>query len=355
MSVTAKRRETEVFSLAFLDCICCGFGAVLLVFILSLTQKKIIDQGSIEDLRSRSREIEARIVASQTDLDRLAKVLAAAQLELEDINAKNNQDELKLSERRKELLLMLAQTGSLKDALATLLGEKKLLPTEDKAPVPIPNVDRRQYLTGIKTQGNYVVFLVRASGSMLDDTIENATARLPDTDVRKREAPKWIRTLHALEWMLATLDPNTHFQVLFFNEETVPVLPDRPDEWFKTSDRAAMGEVLAKLNSVVPQGGANLERAFTAVRYLQHLPDDIVLFTDGLPTKSDSIIAEGEVREEERLRFFQVAIKQLPPRVPVSTILFPMSGDPACAAKYWELANATHGGLVSPAKSWPDT
>jgi hypothetical protein len=155
--------------------------------------------------------------------------------------------------------------------------------------------------------------------------------------------------------MLATLDPDTHFQVLFFNEETVPVLPDRPDEWFKTSDRAAMGEVLAKLNSVVPQGGANLERAFTAVRYLQHLPDDIVLFTDGLPTKSDSIIAEGDVREEERLRFFQVAIKQLPPRVPVSTILFPMSGDPACAAKYWELANATHGGLVSPAKSWPDT
>ena len=40
MSVAAKRRETEVFSLAFLDCICCGFGAVLLVFILSLAQKR---------------------------------------------------------------------------------------------------------------------------------------------------------------------------------------------------------------------------------------------------------------------------------------------------------------------------
>ena len=36
-----KRRETEVFSLAFLDCICCGFGAVLLVFILTVSQKKI--------------------------------------------------------------------------------------------------------------------------------------------------------------------------------------------------------------------------------------------------------------------------------------------------------------------------
>ena len=32
MSISAKRRETEVFSLAFLDCICCGFGAVILMF-----------------------------------------------------------------------------------------------------------------------------------------------------------------------------------------------------------------------------------------------------------------------------------------------------------------------------------
>ena len=30
-----RRRQTSVFSLAFLDCICCGFGAVILVFILT--------------------------------------------------------------------------------------------------------------------------------------------------------------------------------------------------------------------------------------------------------------------------------------------------------------------------------
>ena len=50
-----------------------------------------------------------------------------------------------------------------------------------------------------------------------------------------------------------------------------------------------MSEILAKINDVVPQGGANLERAFTAVRFLPRLPDSIVLLTDGLPTKSDSL------------------------------------------------------------------
>ncbi len=29
------RRDAEVFSLSFLDCICCGFGAIILLLVLS--------------------------------------------------------------------------------------------------------------------------------------------------------------------------------------------------------------------------------------------------------------------------------------------------------------------------------
>lgn len=356
MSVASKRRETEVFSLAFLDCICCGFGAVILVFILTLSQKIHVDKSSVDEVRDRLKQMQKDLTTSQADLDRIAQVLAAAQLELEDVNAKNTQDQLKLTTRQRELLLMLQRTGAMKEALAALLGEKKNLPTEDHAPVPIPNVDRRQYLTGVRLEGDFVLFVVRCSGSMLDDTIEAAAARLSDTDAKKREAPKWVRTIHALEWMIASLDPETHFQILFFNEETTPVLANRGDEWFSTKDKKSIGEIIARLNSIVPQGGANLERAFTAIRFLPRLPDSIVLFTDGLPTKSDSLPVEGDIGEELRIRFFEIATKQLPPRIPVSTILFPLlTGDPAAPGLYWELANATRGALVSPAKSWPDT
>jgi hypothetical protein len=357
MSIVAKRRETEVFSLAFLDCICCGFGAVILVFILTVSQKTNVDKADVDAARAKLKNVQSSVSSMQEELDRLAKVLAAAQLELEDINAKSTQDQLKLTDRRRELLLMLQQTGALKDALHSLLGEKKFLPTEDVAPpVPIPNVDRRQYLTGVKLQGEFVVYLVRTSGSMLDDTIDAAASRLGDTDEKKRMAPKWQRTIQALEWMLASMDPETHFQILFFNEETTPVLPTRGDEWFSTKDRKAMTEIITKINAVVPKGGANLERAFTAVRFLPRLPDSIVLLTDGLPTRSDSLPMEGDVDEGHRIRFFEIATKQLPPRIPVSTILFPtLTGDPGAPGLYWELANATRGALVSPSKSWPDT
>ncbi|MSU70278.1 MAG: VWA domain-containing protein [Opitutaceae bacterium] len=355
MSVTTRRRETEVFSLAFLDCICCGFGAMILVFILTVSQKRTVDKAIVDDLRDRAKAAARTISTTEQDLDRLAKVLAAAQLDLQDVNAKNNVDELKLSARQRELLLMLQQTGAMKDALNTLLGEKKNLPTEDHAPIPIPNVDRRQYLTGVRLQGDFIVFIVRASGSMLDDTIDLALSRLDDSDAKKREAPKWQRVVHSLEWMIASLGPSTHFQILFFNEETVPILPDRAEEWFSNTDKKTLGDIVKRLHEIVPKGGANLEKAFAAVRYLPRLPDSIVLFTDGLPTKSDSLPFDGDVGEEQRIRFFEIAVKQLPPRIPVSTILFPMNGDPAGPAEYWELANFTRGAMVSPAKSWPDT
>src|SRR5437868_2124792 len=128
MSLANKRRETEVFSLAFLDCICCGSGAVILVFILTVVQKQEVDKASIDDLRERAARMAASLTISQQDIDRLAKVLAAAQLELEDVNAKNNLDQLKLSARQRELLLMLQQTGAMKDALNTLLGGQKHRP-----------------------------------------------------------------------------------------------------------------------------------------------------------------------------------------------------------------------------------
>jgi hypothetical protein len=356
-SLAQKRRDFEVFSLSFLDCICCGFGAVLLIFLLTISKKSEVDKADVDAARDQLTKVRSEIKTNQQELDQLAEMLAAAQLELQDINAKNNEDQLKVSDRKRELLLMLQQIGAMKDALHTLLGEKKALPTEEIAPpVPIPNPDRRQYLTGVKLQGEFVVFLVRTSGSMLDDTIDAAAARLEDSDEKKRQAPKWRRTIAALQWMLASLGPETHFQILFFNDETTPIIPTRGEEWFTTTDRKTMSEVIKRLDEVVPKGPANLERAFTAVRFLPRLPDSIVLVTDGLPTRSDSLPMEGEVDEGHRIRFFEIATKQLPPRIPVSTILFPMlTGDPGAPGLYWELANATRGALVSPSKSWPDT
>ena len=355
MSITAKRRDTEVFSMAFLDCICCGFGAVLLIFILTVSQQKSRDTESLEQVQDRVNKLASQVQASQADAAALEKMLAAAQTALEQLKLKNSGEQVNLTNRQKELLLLMQQTGALKDALDKLLGEKKAIPTEDEQPVPIPNEARRQYLTGVKLDGKNVLFLMRVSGSMLGDTLDDAITRLQDPEFKKREAPKWQRAVKALEWMIATLAPETHFQILLFNEETVPLLTTRGDEWISRSDKQGVQEALTRLHQIVPQGSANMERAFSTVRYMTSLPDSIIVLTDGLPTTSDSAPNTGESDDETRIRYFRYAQRQLPARIPVSTILFPMTGDPGAPALFWELAGATHGALVSPSASWPDT
>jgi len=349
-----RRRDTEAFSLSFLDCICCGFGAIILVFILTVAERRSVARINVDDLDERVRRMETQVATTRNEVERVERLLAAAQAELPTLQQKTTDTQLKLTDRQRQLLAMLEQTGKLREALATLLEQKKSLPTVDQSPIPIPEVDRRQYLTGVKLEGECVLFIVRTSGSMLGETVEEASAMLEENETRKREAPKWQRALRSLEWMIASLDEKTRFQVLLFNEDASLILPDRGDEWFSINDRQTLKQVVGRLREIVPGGSANLERAFFRVRTLSRLPDAIVLITDGLPTASDSFLSEGATNDEQRIRFFREAVRGLPERIPVSTILMPMSGDPAAPALFWELANRTRGALVSPAKTWPE-
>lgn len=341
--------------MSFMDCICCGFGAVLLIFILTTGRKVDFSQQNLEDLRSRVNQLAKQISVEESELKRMAVASPLTEAELASLLDRNSADKQKTKLVEDQSQLLLQQMSSLQDQLARLIEDKKQLPKEEEQPVPIPNEARHQYLTGVKLEGDYVLFLVRVSGSMLGESLDDAIARLGDPDFKKREAPKWQRAIKSIHWMVATLAPETHFQILLFNEETIPLLPSRSEEWISRNDRQGVQEALVRLNQIVPQGSANLERAFSTVRYMTHLPDSIVLLTDGLPTTSDSAPNPGNADDEARIRYFRYAQRQLPPRIPVSTILFPMTGDPAAPALYWEMAGATKGALVSPASNWPDT
>ena len=340
-------------SLAFLDCICCGFGAMILVFILTISQQQSLEMENIDEIQARVRAAEQQVTLTQAEADRILQQLLKTRVEIAAEEQNSKDTELKISDRQRELMLLLQDIGAMKDARNVLLDDRKLIPTTDeKKNLPLPNPG--QYLTGVNLNGEYILFLVRMSGSMLDETPDDAFARLSDPDFKKKQAPKWRRVVQSIKWMLASLGPETHFKIVLFNDEVANLLPNRADEWLPSKDRAVLKEVIARLDDLVPKGGANLEKAFAAVRFMPRLPDNLVLLTDSLPTLSDSIPTDGAVGQEQRIRFFEVAERLRPTRVPVSTILFPFSGDPAAAWLYWRLAARSNGALVSPSADWPD-
>ena len=59
-----RRRPTQIFSLAFLDCICCGFGAIILLFVLTVDKQ---DKATM-DARDKLRAMAASYVATLAEL-----------------------------------------------------------------------------------------------------------------------------------------------------------------------------------------------------------------------------------------------------------------------------------------------
>jgi hypothetical protein len=350
-----RRRAVELFSLSFLDCICCGFGAMLLLFVLLIGRSSGASQQVVADIKQTINQLKAQIELEQKETGELRNrlMIQDQRLGLEISNRDVTKHDL--TDMQDELALLLQQRSSLKEELDRLLGDKKNVPKQDEtAPIPIPNPQRRQYLTGFNFEGSYIVFMLEASGGMLGYTVDDALAKVALPDDQKRKQEKWRRAITAMHWIIANLGPKQGYQILVFNKEAKPLLPDRETEWLEPLNRETTTAVIKKLEEIVPQGGANLERAFIEVRTTFPLVDTVVLITDSLPTQSDSMPYGSSSDDRDREGFFRAAIKEIPRQTPINTILFPMSGDPACPYLFWQLAEATKGSLISPAPSWPD-
>ena len=99
-----QRRGIEEFSVSFLDVICCGFGAVILLLIITKTVEPIILEqsqvnleGVVEDredalfeIRGQVRELRRQVTDSRAQMDDNLLELAALERELTEILGKYN-------------------------------------------------------------------------------------------------------------------------------------------------------------------------------------------------------------------------------------------------------------------------
>ncbi len=350
-----RKRETEVFSLSFLDCICCGFGAVLLLFVLTVGKKS----DTMIDIKAKTEQIIGQMENDIADKDSELKSL---QRSLTTIRERNRYATEEIEKKKKmqteledEFALLLAQLASTEEDLGKLLEDKENMPMqEEAAPIPIPNAVRRQYLTGFDIQGNNVLFLIEASGGMTDDVYEEAVKRQADSDEEKRKAPKWTRVKQGMTWMIANLKPDSLYKIILFNDKITPIESRYGIEWFDPMDADLTQEVIGELEEVIPRGGANLEKALDMIDEMPVVPDRVVLIVDGLPTLADSYEASEVLDSNDRINMFRVAKKALTYTQPISVLLYPMKNDPGAAVHYWRLANDQGGAMVCPSKSWPN-
>jgi hypothetical protein len=363
----ARRRETNVFTLSFLDVITCGFGALILFHMIvssrsgkvfsdsterlraevTLREEEVLEghEGLVE-LRNSLREVEDRRVAAQGLASQVRELLRRIEEELatyerETIATREHVEKLK------------ADLRSLEEGTKRLAGGPPRQETPGRSVRAVIGDGDRQYLTGLKVGGRRIFLLVDVSASMLAENIVNAVRRrfLPD-DVRVR-APKWRQAVKAVDWLTAQLPREAQWQLYVFDTRARPVLPGTDGTWLEVKDHERLEKAVAALRQIAPIGGTSLHHAFAAAKSMSPPPDNIILVTDGLPTQGPSPPSRKTVSGKDRLRLFDRALDELPRGVPVSVVLFPMEGDPMAASAFWKLAMASRGSLMTPSSAWP--
>ena len=363
----ARRREINPFGLTFLDAMTCGLGAVVLLYLIinaAVTQHK---ETVSEDLRAETNRLEKEVLEGQIYLVELRNSLrrikerrtvtqGLSRRLLEDLT----RIEEELATHADSTLARRDHVNKLKTDLKTLEEEAKRLAASVESEEPPGKRVRaflgdgeRQYLTGLKLGGKRILVLVDASASMLDQTVVNILRRRNMTPEKRRAAPKWQRAVKTVDWLSTQLPRDARFQIITFSDKAGPLIPASAGHWLDAADPKVLAEAIDQLKQTTPEGGTSLHQAFFAARSMSPRPDNIILLTDGLPTRALKPTKKTTVSSKERLKIFNQAIRELPSGVPVNVILYPMEGDPMAASAFWKLAIGTRGSFMCPSGDWP--
>lgn len=358
-------RTFDPISLSFLDVISCGFGAVVLIFLILdhsiSTNNNISNPDMVAEVNLLNEEIQVgdaglvkvRNTISDVDLQMVQAQGLARAIEEE---IKSFLDEL--SQLENEASANENTVEKLKSDIDSLEAELERLHAKENENTGnfvrrFVGEGNRQYLTGLILGGNRILIMVDVSASMLDSTIVNIIRRRNMSDEARLNSEKWQRVRRTVDWLVAQLPVPSQYQIYLFNSKTNALLSGTEGQWLEVADQEQLERAMKVLETTIPTDGTNMEALFSSVRSFSPQPDNIYMITDGLPTLSNRSSNKGTISGRDRERLFEAATKELPEGIPVNIIMAPLEGDPMAASMFWQLAIKSGGSFLNPSADWP--
>ena len=176
-----QRRDIQVFSLSFLDCICCGFGAIILLFVLSKFAEPVIIeevrdglQSVIARLQEERHEIRGQTHVLNRKLTHLKEQVSKERERLARLQGDLSEIEGEFAASKKNATVQNTIEGKLARALQDLTKEMQRL---------LKNRPRRvdNSIGGIPVDSEYIIFIIDTSGSMQRYAWRLARKKLEET------------------------------------------------------------------------------------------------------------------------------------------------------------------------------
>ena len=175
-----RRRNIEAFSLSFLDCICCGFGAIILLLVLSKIYEPVIIEKTQDDL-------ENLIALLQQELFEIRGETAVLNRDLESVRHQSSTAKVRLATLQGDLETVQGQYRLSQLEAESLSDERDLrvarqrLSEEMIRLQPYYRAADEDAIAGIPVDSEYVIFIVDTSGSMQQFNWRRAIDKVSET------------------------------------------------------------------------------------------------------------------------------------------------------------------------------
>jgi hypothetical protein len=162
-----RDRDFQVFSMSFLDAICCAFGALILIMVLAQVGRPKVIEAIDTDLGGLIEKREAELVQLRGETDERARQLLGRKEQVSELKDRVAKLQGELSKIKGEFqaskqdsAVTAALEGKLAAAQQTLTAEmERLLGQNFKRAKDAP-------IGGVPVDSEYVIFLIDTSGSM---------------------------------------------------------------------------------------------------------------------------------------------------------------------------------------------
>ena len=161
-----KRRETEVFSIAFLDVITCGFGAIILLLMIAKAGQPVILEASDQPRQGVIRDLQEQLFQIRGESKVLNRDLVSKQEQLsiwDERIAKLNKQLADLLDRLAELNAENSVNTAIKDNLELALQS---MTQEMQRLLGLRAEQKTEFIGGIPVDSEYIIFIIDTSGSM---------------------------------------------------------------------------------------------------------------------------------------------------------------------------------------------
>jgi hypothetical protein len=170
-----RRRDTEVFSLSFMDCVCCGFGAIILLLVLTDVDQPVVIERARESLNAQLLKLQEELHVIRGDTDELRRELEGRIAELRAERARLARLQGDLTEVRGQF------AASRTDAAVSNIIETELVAAYQELTAEMERLQRQPRprraptgtVGGIPVDSEYVIFVIDTSPSMVTNHWES--------------------------------------------------------------------------------------------------------------------------------------------------------------------------------------